>query len=226
MMLDKSMQSMAKMVDSLADARNKFNVASTYFKRNYSFWLDTVKFNNFYDAKPQTTSKELPEEFSKNIFISDVNFVWDDVVNSYRSVGKIGIGCIAKKQINKYVDGYIEIYRKRSGDNFDIYLQIDDKTFYYFGYTRGTMQVISSDNLNFNQPIRDLKDADRAMKIEHNQMPYTFLVSTERKMGLFKKRWQAFVQGAEQPQEKGKQEDENDDQKPQENGHQPDDNNK
>jgi hypothetical protein len=66
---------------------------------------------------------------------------------------------------------------------------------------------MSSDNFNFNQPIRDLKDADRTMKIEHNQIPYTFLVSTERKMMMFRKRWQAFIQGTEQPQEQEKPED-------------------
>jgi hypothetical protein len=216
MMLDKSMQFMAKTIDSIAANGSKVDIKSKYFLRNYGYWLDSAKFSNFYDTIPKT-EKDLPEEFSTNLFISDVKFIWDDVENSYRSVGKIGIGYIAKKQINKYVDGYIEIYRRRSGNKMDIYLQVDDNTFYYFGYTRSTMQVLSSDQPGFNQPIHDMKDADRSMKVERNQIPYTFLISTSRKMELLKKRWKAFqLNGVQKVQEQIKpeeQKEEGDDKK-------------
>jgi predicted RNA polymerase sigma factor len=45
------------------------------------------------------------------------------------------------------------------------------------------------------------------MKTGHNETPYTFLVSTERKMGLFRNRWKSFIQGTKDAEEKEKQDD-------------------
>jgi len=189
-MYDKSMASMARAIDSLSGNKPPADIKLINFKQRLSYLLDTGKLNKFYDElKVSGKVKELPAELSKSIFLSDVHLVWEQESKSYRSVGKIGVGYINKRQINSYFDGYVELWRKRSGDVVDIYLQIDDKTFYYFGYTRGTMQVLSSDNKGFNDPIRNLKDNDRTFKVPFGQIPYTFLISTERKMNMVKARW-------------------------------------
>jgi hypothetical protein len=90
--------------------------------------------------------KKLPDELNKPIFFTDVRFIWDKTSRSYKSIGKIGIGNVFKKQINKYVDGYIEIEKKRSGDIMNIYLQLDSKNWYFFSYNRNVLYAISSDD--------------------------------------------------------------------------------
>jgi hypothetical protein len=104
------------------------------------------------------------------------------------SVGKIGIGSINNIQINKLVDGLIEIQVKRSGDICDIYLEVEGR-WYYFGYTRGVMQVLSS-NKAFLDPIISLKPKERKQKVKSKgTQSYIYMVSTDRKKALFYRRY-------------------------------------
>ncbi len=124
--------------------------------------------------------KKLPESLKKSIVFNEVRLKWDDDSKSYKSFGKLGISNIENKQINKYVEGKIELVKKRSGDVLTIYLQIDKNNWYFFTYTRGIMQAISSDS-EFNTAITDTKPDKRKVKVGKGQTPYSFMYSTERK---------------------------------------------
>ncbi len=124
--------------------------------------------------------KKLPEELKKTIVFNDVKFKWDDVNKRYKSFSKLGISNIGKEQVNKYVDGKIEIVKKRSGDIINIYLEIDPNNWYYFNYTRGMMQAISSD-VDFNNAIEAVKPDKRKSKAEKGQEPYQFMYSSVKK---------------------------------------------
>ncbi|MFO7656545.1 MAG: hypothetical protein R6W78_05720, partial [Bacteroidales bacterium] len=125
------------------------------------------------------TVKSIPEGLKHTILFNDLKLEWNSDTRSYMSIGKIGIGSISNTQINKLVDGFIEIQVKRSGDICDIYLEIENK-WYYFGYTRGVMQVLSS-NKAFLDPIIALKPKDRKQKISGKSqgMSYIYMVSTD-----------------------------------------------
>ncbi len=201
-MHDVSMKAMAKLTDSLTTNYHKVDINSPQFKRDLGNLTEPDELNKYYEELADTGKViTLPDILSKTLFLNDVRLEWYTASKSYRSIGKIGIGYIFGRQINKYVDGYIEIWRKRTGDICDIYLKIDDKTFYYFGYTRGTMQVLSSDDNNFNNPIRNLKDKQRTLKTKRNETPYSFLISSARKMDLVIKRWNDFKGHNEKLQE-------------------------
>ena len=75
-----------------------------------------------------------------------MNLYWNESSSSFRSKGKIGIGFIGSQPINAYVDGFIEIQRRRSGDMIDIYLKGDKSTWYYFSYFKGVMMTQSGNN--------------------------------------------------------------------------------
>lgn len=124
--------------------------------------------------------KKFPDELEKTLFITDMKMKWDKDRKSYVSEGKIGIGNINKTQVNKYVDGRIEIGKRRTGDEINIYLEIDAANWYYFNYSRGFMQAISS-NESFNTIIKELKSDKREMKTPKGEMAYKFNLSTERK---------------------------------------------
>jgi hypothetical protein len=55
----------------------------------------------------------MPSEFIYELLLNDVTFEWNEPSSSFRSVGKIGIGFIGQQPVNLYVDGYIEIQRRR-----------------------------------------------------------------------------------------------------------------
>ena len=139
------------------------------------------------------TVRSIPAELKHTLVFNDLKLEWNPDTRSYLSVGKIGIGSINDIQINKLVDGLIEIQVKRSGDICDIYLEVDRK-WYYFGYTRGVMQVLSS-NKEFLDPIIALKPKERKQKVrKEGTQSYIYMVSTDRKKALFYRRYQQVLE--------------------------------
>ncbi len=137
--------------------------------------------------------KELPPELKHTILLNELKLVWNDETNSYQSVGPIGIASINGIQINKEVEGFFELRIKRSGDMMDLYLQLDRRTYYYFGYTRSVMQTLSH-NRTYVQTLMDMKAKDRKVKTD-SDTPYNYLVSTDRKKDNFYRRWQDLLSG-------------------------------
>ena len=124
--------------------------------------------------------KKVPKSLEKTLVFNDLKMRWDDDSRSFKSFGKIGLSNIKNKQINKYVDGKVQLIKKRSGDILTVYLQIDRNNWYFFTYTRGIMQAISS-NQDFNSAITETKPDKRKSKAEKGQESYQFMYSTDRK---------------------------------------------
>ncbi len=133
------------------------------------------------------TSRNLPREFNYEIFLNDVKLVWNESTSSFRSVGKIGIGFVGNQPINLYVDGNIEIQRRRSGDMIDIYLKANESTWYYFSYIRGVMMTQAGNN-NYNSLIADSKVNARKHPESSVRVPYSYMIAAEDRLGRFLRR--------------------------------------
>ncbi len=140
------------------------------------------------------TIKELPPALNHRFIFSDLKLKWNDATNSYQSVGKIGIASIDNVQINKMINGYMELQIKRSGDIFDFYIEVDRHAYYYFGYTRGVMQTLSS-NRTYVETIMNMKPRDRKMKVPRNETSYIYMISTDRKMASFYQKYRNAAEG-------------------------------
>jgi hypothetical protein len=139
------------------------------------------------------TVRSIPQGLRHTIVFNDLKLEWNPETRSYMSIGKIGIGSINDIQINKLIDGFIEIQVKRSGDICDIYLEVDNK-WYYFGYTRGVLQVLSS-NKEFLDPIIAMKPKERKQKVSgKGTLSFIYMVSTDRKKALFYRRYQDILE--------------------------------
>jgi hypothetical protein len=128
-------------------------------------------------------------ELDKSLFFSQIHFKWNQLTQSYLSEGKLSLGSINGRPVNKKVNGILELQKKRSGDLLDIYIEMDDRNWYYFGYTRGVMHCLSSKR-EFNYIISDLKTKERKMKTPRNQVPYIFITATARKKAMFLRRFE------------------------------------
>ena len=135
--------------------------------------------------------QKVPDRLLKTLVFSNVRFKWNNNSRSYLSKGKIGIGNIKKTQINKLIKGNIEIVKKRSGDSFSIYLEIDEKHWYFFDYKNNILQAISS-NRDFNNILRTIKPDDQEYKSPDGKQVYKFIISTKRKLVDFKRKMQAY----------------------------------
>ena len=129
-------------------------------------------------------SGDLPKEFNFEILLNDVTFYWNEATSSFRSKGKIGIGYIGEQPLNVYVDGMVEIQRRRSGDMFDIYLQADESTFYYFSYVRGNMMSYSG-NSNYNILLGSIRPRARKHPDSSSRKPYSYMLSAEDRINRF-----------------------------------------
>jgi hypothetical protein len=136
--------------------------------------------------------KKMPDELKKTLVLTDLKMQWNKATRSYTSVGKIGIGNIDKTQINKYVDGRIEIVKKRGGDILNIYLELDANNWYYFNYTRGTMLAVSS-NEAFNNILKELKPdkREKAGNKEKKEPNYYFNICPPSKKTQFLRKSQS-----------------------------------
>jgi hypothetical protein len=133
------------------------------------------------------TARNLPKEFTYELLLNDVNLYWNESTSSFRSRGRIGIGFIGQQAVNVYVNGYIEIQRRRSGDLIDVYLKADDATWYYFSYFRGVMMT-QSGNATYNALLSSLKLKDRKHPESSVRVPYTYMISVEDRLGRFLQR--------------------------------------
>jgi hypothetical protein len=138
--------------------------------------------------------KQIPAGLKHTIIFSDITLRWNDETNSYLSEGKIGIASIGDVQINKKVNGLLELQIKRSGDILDLYLELDRRNYYYFGYTRGVMQTLSSNPL-YVETIMNMKTRDRKQKTGRGETSYVYLVATDRKKNTFVRKFREFNEG-------------------------------
>ncbi len=119
--------------------------------------------------------RSLPKEYTSQLLLNDVTLQWNPYSMSFISKGKIGIGFIGDQPMNVYVDGWVELQRKRSGDLLDIYLKAGDNTWYWFSYVKGVLMSYSS-NQTYNNILSNTKDKLRrdpnaSARIDFEYMP-------------------------------------------------------
>jgi hypothetical protein len=128
--------------------------------------------------------KKFPEILAHTMIFTDLGLYWNADTRSYLNTGKIGISNLWKTSVNRYVDGYIEIIKRRTGDMFNIYLECSPDKWYFFSYSGGTMQVLSS-NKDFNDRLVGLKEEQRVIKGGNGEASYQFIISTSDKKTTF-----------------------------------------
>ena len=131
--------------------------------------------------------KKVPSVLQQTFFLTDVKLYWDKSTQSYRSKGPIGVGFAGKAAIGRLFTGYVEMNRKKGNDVINIYLEADKNNWWYFNYSRGIMQAISSDT-KFNDAIQNLKPEKRVADTKDDKPPYEYMLSTDRKRAEFVKK--------------------------------------
>ena len=125
-------------------------------------------------------SKKIPQGLRFAFFLSEVNMIWNSQTDSYISKGDIGIANIYDEHVNKYVNGYLEIEKRETGDAMNLYIEISKSNWYFFNYRNYILQTISS-NEDYNDLILDLKPDQRIVKDKKEDEQYEFVISSKRK---------------------------------------------
>jgi len=130
---------------------------------------------------------KLPPEFNSELFLNDVTLYWNESTSSFRSKGRIGLGFVGPQPLNVYLDGLIEIQRRRSGDMFDIYLKANESTWYYFSYIKGNMMVLSGNNV-YNSLIAKTRARARRIPKSISKEPYSYILAARDRLIRFLRR--------------------------------------
>jgi hypothetical protein len=132
--------------------------------------------------------KKVPQELQQSLYLTDLKMYWNKNTQSFKSVGPIGIGFIDKNTISRQLTGYFEIQKKKNGDLFNLYLEADQGNWWYFTYSRGILQAVSSD-IKFNDAINNMKPDKRIADKKGDLPSYEYILSTDRKKNEFKTRF-------------------------------------
>ncbi len=155
--------------------------------RGMNEWLGVEKAVTFRRDAMLGKVKNFPAELNHTLVLTQLKLQWDQSSRSYRSSGKIGVGNLFGHQVNRLVDGMVEITKRPGGDFMDIYLKLDDRNWFYFGYTRELMQVISSDQA-FNDRLVKLPEKQR--KSEEKRPGFTYMIASSDKLEQFLRQYQ------------------------------------
>src|SRR5690606_28344761 len=79
---------------------------------------------------------------------------WNQPTRSIVSEGDMGINSFGKYRFERRVKGKLEIVKRRTGDDFTLYIQSIQGSWYFFKFQKGTLYIVGSDPL-FNQYIKD-----------------------------------------------------------------------
>jgi hypothetical protein len=138
--------------------------------------------------------RRFPSELNQTLVITDMKLKWHEEVRAFRSMGEIGIGNIFKTQLNKKYNGHFEIQKKRGGDIWNFYVEMEGGVWYYFNYHKNILQLVSS-NEEFNNSIKSIKSDKRKYKNQKGEPPFQYTISTVRKKNDFLKRMEMASEG-------------------------------
>jgi hypothetical protein len=179
----------------MADSLDRSNLKGLdVTRKDYQGFLDYVMGDESENFKEQLASfgrsRRLPDILGKSIILTDVNLYWNSFTNSYISRGPIGVMNLGKDPVNRYVSGYIELLRRRSGDGLTIYLETAENKYYYFDYKNGIMQVLSYDK-EFNNRLNEVKPEKRELIKPGAEYKYEYIIADKHKMTEFIRKMQS-----------------------------------
>ncbi|MCX6292316.1 MAG: hypothetical protein NT126_11210 [Bacteroidetes bacterium] len=186
--LDDALKMMAEQLQSATSLEATEDVGRPAYEKGLAELVGKEKADKFIsELNLYGSFKKMPEELRHTLLISNMKLVWNNQSKSFRSVGPISLGSIDKFSINRKMDGKVEFIRKRSGDVLNIYLEPEHAAWFFFSYTRGLMQTISSYS-GYNDAINKVKPEKRYAKGEKDQPPFEYMLSTDRKVKDFLKK--------------------------------------
>lgn len=162
-----------------------FSITSDFFTKNMIelYGMDnTTEFKN--QSQLFAAEAKLPKVCEHTLLLGGLKMKWFTEGGMYLSYGKIGITTINNKPVNKYVDGYFQLLKRRSGDLMKFYIKLPNNNYYYFTYSRGVMQTLSN-NQKFVDAVQAVKNSARKQKTPRNETPYRYIIAAEQNLQQF-----------------------------------------
>lgn len=113
---------------------------------------------------------EKAEIYGNTIVIPSLKMGWNPALRAYVSEGKIGLGCLGKNIVNRYVDGYV-MFDRRLG--VITYYFENDMFMTYLSYNCGDGQLqVHATYGSINMKLSDMKEKSREIKTKEAYFEY------------------------------------------------------
>ncbi|NPA37276.1 MAG: hypothetical protein GXO47_10555 [Chlorobi bacterium] len=149
--------------------------------------------------------ESLPEEIANTLMFSNIQLEWNKTKKCYQADCDADLSFIKNFSLNQKVKVKTEITPRRNGSIFEMYLEADKETWFFFSYKNGVMYILSSIP-EFNSNIRESKPDDRKIRAGFGTKSYIYMISPESKLKKFMKEFgvKKEVERAENPLDRDK----------------------
>ncbi|MEE4196023.1 MAG: hypothetical protein V2I54_00135 [Bacteroidales bacterium] len=200
-----ALDSLRKDINSL-EGLDPLSITSPFFEKYLTEIVGPGDYNEFNNQLTLYANEaKLPQSTQHTLLLGNLRVKWYTELGSYLNEGKIGIATINNKPVNKYVDGYFQLLKRRSGDIMKFYFKLPNNHYYYFSYTRGVMQTLSN-NEKFLNAIQEIKRRKRKLKTKRGETPYRYIIATDQNLAQFLRNMRLFEEAQAAEQERLQQE--------------------
>ena len=138
------------------------------------------------DIRNYGAPEDIPRELQSTILITDVKIKWTPEAISFLNEGDIAIGGFGKQVVNKKMKAYLEIQRRRRGDEIYLFLEPDRRDFFYFEYKRNQLTLYTEDEEIMNT-IKETELDKRRNEVK-GKPPFVYTMGTKGRMNRFLRR--------------------------------------
>ena len=166
-----------------------FDVGSSYYLDGLKSWL------------PEKDAKKVAEEFNTTgkidkypkalasvpFIFAGVDFVWDESSLAFVNRGLLKLASIGDYKPFASLKGNLRIRKLKSGNDLNLYFEVNGQTWYYFRYKQDTdprMETTSTDEAYVTR-LSELKDGDKVKKTKKNEASYRFTDASKQQKSVF-----------------------------------------
>jgi len=183
------LEQIAQLIADNADGQG-VDISRPSFEIASQFRLDEKDLKKFQDEVAAFGAPEkVPDDLQQTILFGDLLLNWTPESISFLSEGPIGLAGLGETFVNAQVEGFIEIQRKRRGDEIYIYLDIGGEEI-YIDYKRNQMGVYTTNEAVMTM-LKEMDLKDRRNEVR-GMPPFTYTISSKGKMNRFIRRFDSF----------------------------------
>ena len=123
--------------------------------------------NEYFTA---STNYKMPRELRQTLVFDEIDFKYDKNSRAFRSTNGLGVGAVAGEPVHKFIEGIIELRKRRGGDQFSLYIDSDIEHFIYF--KRNVLRYYSTESSYINK-ILSLDSKKRSISPKDGKPFYT-----------------------------------------------------
>jgi len=169
----------------LKGEKNSMDLKNEEIQRVLSGFIhDQRRLNKFKEDIKENDIRKLPDELEKTFTLSGIELRWDKTRKSLVHSGTAGLISLGGKTVLKNIQMKLEIFRRRGGDGFNLYLEPEQGVYYFFAYRNNNLAMVSSSE-DFNKKISETDPKKRQIEGKEGQPPFIYSLGTQRRAQQF-----------------------------------------